>query len=106
MRIERIMEEDIDRLEDAAHNKAVATHAYKVKFARERLRAKSSEGYGPGGRTTDAEAEDHAMEKCGDEYLARLTAEALWDALEEKSRMMRAQLDALRTIAANIRAQT
>lgn len=105
-RITLAMEELVSDLVPAANAKAKAEHAYKRKYAKVHLKAKAAPGNGPGGRTTDAEAEDVAITDCDDELLARLTTAALWDAIEEKSRLMRAALDALRTVAANIRSQT
>ena len=47
----------------------------------------------------------HALSQCRNEYGAHLRGCAMRDAMSEKCRTLRAQLDALRTLSANVRAQ-
>lgn len=89
-----------------AHAAAEAEVTYKAKYAKCRMVARNGEGHGPGGRVSNDEADDRALGECEVELRAHLIAGAVYasarDAMFTKGR----QLEALRTIAANIRAQT
>jgi hypothetical protein len=114
-RLSREMDDLLDEIIDRADAHAKAKHAYKVAFAASRLKRKSKPGNGPGGRTTDAEAEDYALtqgkhpdtdEPVKDLYLAHLIAEAVYEATKEGNKGRIAQASMLQTIAANIRGRT
>lgn len=105
-RISNAMERDTLQLARLAEAASKAEVAYKVKFAQERIKARMQPGSGPKGRTTNDEADDMATVACADELAARLAAEAVHGSAVERMRTYRSQLDALRTLAANIRAQT
>lgn len=72
---------------------AEADAAYKVKRAKEFLRAEGSV----------AVREAHAEVACADEYLAKKTTEALLLSAKEAGLNVRARLDAMRTLASNVR---
>lgn len=102
------MDDLTDDFDQQAIDKAVAEATYKVKFAKERIkhRARPGGGSGPGGRVTNDEADDHATVACEVELMNRLVTEEVLNATDQSLRSLRSQLDALRTLAANIRAQT
>lgn len=106
MRLSQAMDTGLEDLEQRAKEAAGAEHAYKVAFAKARLVARDEPGHGPKERTTDAEADDKATVRCDDELRKRLITDALHGVTQESLRTMRSQIDALRTIAANIRAQS
>lgn len=90
-----------------ANTAAEAEVAYKTKFAKTRLRARDSlDGHGPGGRVTNDEADDFTVGACENEYRAYLISQAIHGATRDATFTKRSQIDALRTIAANVRAQT
>ena len=95
---------------DLARHSNTAAEAevnYKVKFARVRLVARDTlEGHGPGGRVSNDEADDHAVKTCEDEFRAHLIAGAVYQATRDAMFTKGRQLEALRTIAANLRSQT
>lgn len=100
------MEEQVHDLAQKAREAAEAEAAYKSRFAQERLQARSAGGSGPGGRTTNDEADDKALRACSDELTQHLITEALYQAARDALHVRRSQMDALRTIASNLRAQT
>lgn len=106
MRLSDAMEVELGHMADQARQAAEAQHAYKVGFAKRRLEAGYEEGNGRGGRTTVGEREDMALRDTEEQYKAALIAEALYDTAKERGRTRRSQIDALRTISANIRAQS
>jgi hypothetical protein len=79
---------------------AEARTAYKVAEAKSRLLAKDDGGP----RRTVQEIEAIAMIATQDEYRTHAIAEARFKAAQEAGRNYRAQLDALRSINANLRA--
>lgn len=90
-----------------AHTAAVAEVDYKASYAKARLRARDrADGHGPGGRVTGDEADDHALKECEDAFRAHLIAGAVYSSARDAMFTKGRQLEALRTIAANIRAQT
>lgn len=105
-RLSSAMEDALDQLARNAIDAAEAEAEYKIKYAQKLLQAGGLEGSGRGGRTTVDEREAIALGQCEPEFRARLIKEAHHGVSQEKLRTMRSQIDALRTIAANIRAQT
>lgn len=103
VRLSDAMEDALDDLARRAQTAADAEHAYKVKYAKERLAAVSNGGHGPGGRCTADEAEDRATVRCDAELRARLVSDAYQGVAQERLRTMRSQVEALRTLAANVR---
>lgn len=93
-------------LADQARDAAQKEHDWKLARARARTTLRAAGGEGPGGRATNDEADDYALEKHEDEHLAFVLAEAEYDATKSAVKMVTSQMDGLRTIAANIRAQT
>lgn len=89
-----------------ARESAESEARYKVRFAQERLKARDMEGHGPGGRTSNDEADDRATSACKDELQHHLITEALYFAAVHALKARTSQMDALRTIAANIRHAT
>lgn len=105
-RLSDAMEDAMDELARRAQGAADAEADYKVAYAKELLKAGTLEGSGPRGRTTVDEREALALGKVEDLFRARLISEAHHNVAQERLRTQRSQIDALRTIAANIRAQT
>lgn len=100
------MEDATADLIDMAKAKAEAEAAYKSAYAKAWLKAKASPGKGRSGQTTDGEAEQKARDAVEKEYLDHLVTEAKHGAQVEVLRSMRSSIEALRTVAANIRDQT
>lgn len=89
-----------------AEEAAVAEHAYKVKKAVKNLEASTMPGNGKDGRTTVDEREAMVIRDCADELLAHLIAEAKYASAKVILRTQESRMDSLRTLSANIRAQT
>lgn len=100
------MEELTYDLAKRAEVAALAEATYKVAFAKARLRARMQPGTGPRERTTNDEADDRAIRDCEEELTEHLITEALYNSARDALFSKRSQMDALRTIAANIRAST
>lgn len=83
---------------------AAATARYRVEYAKSWI----SHRWPKEGEKANAEktADQLATRDCGDLLLQRLDAEAQSRYLEERCRNLRAQLDAVRTLSANVRSQT
>lgn len=83
---------------------ADADAAYQVAYAQAKLQVRDAErGLSRGERSTVDEVEARAAIATQAEYRAKLHAEALLKTVQEAGRNRRAQLDALRSIAANVR---
>lgn len=85
--------------EDVAHsaNEQARTEvAYKLAYARAMIALRSDSG-------TVAMKEALALDACASEFEAMKMAEAVFKACQESGRNVRAQLDALRTLNANVR---
>lgn len=95
-RLALLLEHETEELAGRARTAAQADAEYKKTHAQELLRAE-----GP----TVGEREAKATIASSDVYLERKIAEANQLVSIEKCRNLRAQLDWLRTIAANVRAQ-
>lgn len=93
-------------LERQAREAAQAEHEWKVARAKARTSMRAMGGNGPGGRATEGECDDYALELHEPEHLAYVLTESLYDSTKSAVRMVTSQMDGLRTIAANIRAQT
>jgi hypothetical protein len=105
-RISEELEEQTTILAVQAEEAAVAEVRWKRERAKTRLKKRAEGGYGPAGRATEDECDDSAIVAHGDLLNAYLIAEARYAATRDAMFTKRSQLDALRTIAANIRAQT
>ncbi len=106
MRLSNLMDEGTEEYRGLAQDAAELEQDYKVKYAKARIDRRTQEGYGPGGRVTADEAEDHAIVACHGELLQYLVAQAIAEACREKQRSIRSQLDALRSLNANVRGMT
>lgn len=106
VRISDAMNDELEHLVDVAQQDANAEVAYKVAYAQAVLKASVVSGSGRNGLTTVDERENMAVRDTHELLLAHLVAGRMYEVTKEKLRTQRSQLDALRTIAANIRAQT
>jgi len=95
MRLARLGEENLHVLAERAEFAAVADATYKREHAQAVLKADAD---------TVAERDAQAALVTADAYLARRIAEARLMACQEAGRAYRSQLDALRSINANLRA--
>lgn len=93
LRLSRKAEEITQKLVQRAHAAAEADVAFKVCHAKAYLLAEGTVG----------EREAHATVMCEAEYRDKRATEALQLSCQEAGRNVRTQLDALRTIAANLR---
>lgn len=96
LRLSRACEETTHDLAKASRRAATAVTRYKVEHAKAHLRAEG----------TVADREAHATVDTATELHDAEIAKALEKAAQEAGRNYRAQLDALRTIAANLRPLT
>lgn len=96
LRFVDMLEQETDAFAGRARDAAEAEANYKGKWASEYLKADGTEKK----RAAVADV------KCHDLYFKRKLAEGLKEATKESCSSMRAQLDALRTLSANIRNQT
>lgn len=95
---------ELARLAEAA---ADAEVEYKKRYHASRVTGRATlDGNGPGGRVTNDECDDFAMEQAGDLFRGYKVTEGAYQAARDALRAKQSQLDALRTIAANIRSQT
>lgn len=107
VRLSNNMSDVTDGLSQLAQDMANAEVNYKRAWSREMIRARATlDGDGPKGRVTVDQAESFAIEHVHEELLAHLSATAMYDVAKEVLRTTRSQVDALRTIAANQRAQS
>lgn len=97
MRLSHRLSQITQEVADAAVSQAKAEAAYKRLAARAWLDLRGHKGTVP-------EKEAEVMERCGQEYEDMKIAEAVSKASYESGRNVRTQLEALRSIAANIRA--
>jgi hypothetical protein len=97
----RRMVDELDAASVAHAHEAVqaseAEHLYKVSMAKATLKWASGE------KMTVDQRNAHALEECSEMYRDRLVKNALRDAAIEKCRNLRAQLNALQSINANLR---
>lgn len=119
-----------DEIEDRMVEAALAESEYKRAYHVQRLLSRDLTGHGPGDRVTNEEAEDYAVtavigfphgdllkpDRCPSAYIdprgnvdlmtRRLVGEALATVSRDTLKALTSQMDGLRTIAANIRAQS
>jgi len=97
LRLSRQLTEITQDVAEAARNDAKAEVAYKIAYAKRRLHwMVNSEG-------TVGEKDARTMVEVENEYTEHKIAEAVFKACQESGRNVRAQLDALRSINANLR---
>lgn len=104
--LDRDMETVLDELDALGEAAARAKHRYEIDYAKAILKAGAAPGNGKDGRTTVDEREAMARRDTDAVWLTHLIAEAHYDAAKRKLNVMQTRSDQLRTIAANIRAQT
>ena len=95
LRLSGLLDHQVGEVAKRASAAAEAEVAYKLGMARATLVA--------GGKTV-AERDAEALLECEDAYAAHKGADAVLLAAQEAGRSLRAQIDALRTLAANQRA--
>ena len=96
MRLSDLLEKVTTEHAERARHAAETDVAYDLAYARARLQQKDG---------TVADRDAHATLMCEDALLAKRMAEARYKAAQEAGRNYRAQLDALRSINANVRYQ-
>lgn len=101
MRLSSLCERATKAVKDRGEAAAEADTAYDLCFAQAFLLAKESGGDGV--RVSDEMAKAHARLACAGELTQRNATGAVLDAAKEAGRNYRAQLDALRSINANLR---
>lgn len=101
-RLSGLMEEGVEELDRVSSDAAVAEADFKIRYAQERIKAKVQAG----GKITVSDADDAATVETETELRRRLVTEAKKEVGQERMRTLRARIDALRTVSANIRAQT
>lgn len=106
MRLSDAMETATEELAKHADEAAIAEVDYKVGFAKAILKAGLQQGSGRNGKMTEGDKDATATVECEDLLRARIISEAKHEVDQEKLRTMRSRIDALRTVSANIRAQT
>lgn len=106
VQISDAMEEAVHDLAQFSDEAAEAEVNYKIAFAKAVLKAGMQPGSGRGGKMTEGDKEATATVECENELRARIITEAKKEVQQEAMRTMRSRLDALRTVSANIRAQT
>lgn len=106
LRLSDAMEKRTDLLATHAEEAADAEVEYRQAQAKANLRAAVMSGSGKDGRTTVDERKSIVDSRCEAEMRRYKIAENLYDVDKEILRTMRSQIDALRTVAANIRVQT
>ena len=97
LRLSAMLEEATEQLAKAMEEEASAEVDYRIAEARARL------------KSTAKSVEDRkcaALVECEAWYTCYVKAEAKREALAETCRTLRARLDALRTLSANLRGQT
>lgn len=97
------MEDFVHDLEARSDAMADAEVAWQLARARTRLDARAKPGSGPGGRTTNDEADDIAMTQHPEQFTAAVVAEARYNAAVQALKARTAQLDGLRAVNANLR---
>lgn len=106
IRIEEQLVEWGEGLEAEAKRVAELEVDWKKNRARTRMMERVKPGTGPGGRTTNDEVDDIALNKHADKYEAYTIAEAAFGARKDAIFTLRDAGGLLQTIAANLRAQT
>src|SRR5262245_39253084 len=99
IRLEGILEEKTDEFAEVVVKAARAEATYRVEYAKAFARYRMA---GDSEKTSEAKATIEA----GELLMERRSKEAQQRGLEEKCRSLRSSLDAVRTLSANVRAQT
>lgn len=92
----RTLTEITEDVAESAKQQAATEVAYKLAYARAMIGLRSESG-------TVALKEAMALDACASEFEQMKMAEAVFKACQESGRNVRAQLDALRTLNANVR---
>jgi hypothetical protein len=98
MRLSGLCEKATHAVKERGQAFAEAVSAFDKLFYQELLRARMADG-----KTPEWEAKAHAMDVADEWNTARKVTEVAYETAREAGRNYRAQLDALRTIAANLR---
>ena len=101
LRLSGLLEEATGELATASENAAHGEADYRVAYARAYLTHRPKYD-----KLTDKIREAEATVECEKELTTYKVAAARQLALQEKCRQLRAQLDAVRTLSANVRGQT
>lgn len=101
VRISDRLEKATDRLQEVSVAHAHAEADYRYAYAQAFLKRREGDE-----KLTDKIREQRATEETTEQFRARRVAEAEQMSLQEKCRQLRSQLDAIRTLSANVRAQT
>lgn len=102
MRLSRLLDKATTEIAKRARDAATKRAAAKVGLARAFLEARGERE--PGSRPPSADAcEAHARVACADEIVDDEMAQAVLLGAQEAARNTRAQLEALRSVAANVR---
>lgn len=96
MRLSGTLTQITEEVAEAATESARADVAYKLAYARVVLGLRNEPG-------TVLTKEAEALDACASEFTAMKVTESVYKALQEKGRNVRAQLDALRSVNANVR---
>ena len=101
LRLSDLLEEATGELATASEEAAHGEADYRVAYARAYLKSRSGHE-----KLTDKIREAEATVEVADELTVYKVAAAKQLGLQEKCRQLRAQLDAVRTLSANVRGQT
>lgn len=101
LRLEGLLEDTTDEFATVAQQAAAAEAVYRVNYAKAFVRYRLG-----GERSSEKTAEAQSTVECENELKRRRSLEAQQRGLEEKCRSLRASLDAVRTLSANVRSQT
>lgn len=99
IRLVGILEETTDEFASVSVRAAKSEAEYRVRYAKSFARHRL-------GGDSEKTAEANAVIECEHELLERRSLESQQRGLEEKCRSLRSSLDAVRTLSANVRAQT
>jgi hypothetical protein len=99
LRLSDLLEAQTHEYGQALNARAVAEADYRVQYARSFTKYRFE-------KLSEETSKQKATDEVGHLLVLRLSAEAKERFLEEQCRSLRAQLDAVRTLSANVRAQT
>lgn len=101
VRLAGLLETATGQLATVSEEHANAEADHRFAYAQAFLKMRDGEE-----KITDKVREQRATAETTEEFRTRRIAEAKQMSLQEKCRQLRAQLDAIRTLSANVRAQT
>jgi hypothetical protein len=101
IRLEGILEDTTDEFAKVCQQAANAEATFRVSYAKSFVRYRLGVE-----KSSEKTAEAQATAECERELFDRRGLESQQRGLEEKCRSLRASLDAVRTLSANVRAQT